>query len=179
LSAFYTVEGTRPAGEARVNNIERELTAYHEAGHAMIAWAVYRPFAGVSIKPDEYGMGGLWRMRGREYCDVQVDLAGFVAECIRAHELGRLETPDSTFDGSTPDMNQALQLIRELFRGETEEKLAQLVQDEMQNLSAAFEDPRVRPALDAIATLLLDRETIQYYDVQRLILQESRLRRHQ
>ena len=34
-----------------VDYIDREVTAYHEAGHVVAAWVLDRPFGAVSIEP--------------------------------------------------------------------------------------------------------------------------------
>jgi len=73
-----------------------EKTAYHEAGHAVIAWLLHRPFVHVSIIPDDVNLGHLRktpkpaslhpeyernaRTEGWLRGEIMVDLAGPLAE---------------------------------------------------------------------------------------------------
>ena len=50
----FIIPAMKPAMES---NIEREATAYHEAGHAVAGFALKRAFTKVSIVPDDTTVG--------------------------------------------------------------------------------------------------------------------------
>jgi ATP-dependent Zn protease len=43
--------------DRRADGTQEQATAYHEAGHAVVALALGRPVAGVSIRPDREALG--------------------------------------------------------------------------------------------------------------------------
>lgn len=73
---------------------DKEITAYHEAGHTLVSLLLNIPVAKVSIIPYTSGIGGVTmrdldkigdnklRLESEVYSDIKIDLAGKVAEDI-------------------------------------------------------------------------------------------------
>jgi hypothetical protein len=82
----------------------RELTAYHEAGHAVAALRLGLAFDKVTVRPDTGTHGELLGVRFQPHQDderAQVKLAGLVAERIRAGSWKRVDLVGATSDVST------------------------------------------------------------------------------
>lgn len=102
----------------RVVGKDARLLAYHEAGHAVVAWALKRPVHSISIIPDKRHVGRLPQNEAsaderattqaeREH-DVMVLLAGVEAESLL--------TQDHDWWGADDDRQMAERLIADLVR---------------------------------------------------------------
>src|SRR5437870_327275 len=97
-------------GRGRCPMDAREITAYHEAGHAVMALLHDRPVAGVSIEADREGLGqclfGKAVFRPTEDWierEVLIALAGLAAEALRFGE--------GQFEGAERDRRYARGLL--------------------------------------------------------------------
>jgi hypothetical protein len=81
-----------------VSRLQLEETAYHEAGHAVLAWLAGSPFERVSVVPDEDAAGHIinpwWQLAEppNQFVDVTCPTCGtcvtpLVAHCFRDDEL--------------------------------------------------------------------------------------------
>lgn len=184
---------------------EREVVAYHEAGHAVLAWVLPEadPLDKVTIIPRGRALGATEQLPGEERQNlkrsyllerVAVMLGGRVAEQL---VFGDITT------GSESDLKQATRLVRRMisqwgmsetlgpaafprsedhvFLGkemaqppEFSEKVAEMIDAEIretmsrieQRARSVLEDNR--PKLDTLAHALLERETIEASEVEKL-----------
>jgi len=132
-------------------------TAYHEAGHAVVALALGRPVQQVSIRPNATRLGECQLKKGafRPTADaletqVLILLAGLAAEGRR---LGRYD-----WDGATLDLREARSLLRSRAgRERALERLERRMLDKAEHLLA---DDATWAAVERIAAELLLKETI-------------------
>ncbi len=191
---------------------ERRLTAYHEAGHALLNLLVpgLDPLHKVTIVPRGRALGLTASLPAedrhsyrRDYLEARLVMAygGRVAEELA---FG----PDKVTTGAAQDFDQATQLARRMVtefgmsdaigplgltepghavflgreltqRRELSEKTAEMVDREVRRLATeAYDKAKAllgaeRPALDALAQALLDRETLSREEVESLVQAHS------
>jgi len=91
---------------------EREITAYHEAGHAVMAMACGYPVSKISIRTDERGLGRvIWHpptdMTDRDlFCGVLILMSGIAADFIHWKKWGNGSAHDMP-EGHFDDQRQA------------------------------------------------------------------------
>ncbi len=191
--------------EGLLNEEERELVAYHEAGHAVLAWELPEadPLDKVTIIPRGRALGATEQLPEEERNNVKfsylkdrvaVMLGGRVAEKTIFGEVT---------SGAESDLTQATRLVRRMIsqwgmsevigpasfpRGEEHvflgremaqppefsEQTAQIIDKELRKMLEEFENyatetlKKNRHKLDALAKALLEHETIEASQVDRL-----------
>lgn len=129
------------------HDLTRRGTAFHEAGHHVIAYRFGLVTDGVTIKPnDERGtLGDSWSEGGLDdRAQVIVCLAGLAAQ--------RMVAPDASVEvGAWGDYEQARELLE---RGAVDESL------EILEVEAAALVAKDRAAIEAVAAALLEFETL-------------------
>ncbi|NIR32839.1 MAG: ATP-dependent zinc metalloprotease FtsH [Gammaproteobacteria bacterium] len=191
--------------ESVLSDDERELIAYHESGHALMAWLLPEadPLDKVTIIPRGRALGATEQTpeedrhnlkRGYLLDRITVMLGGRAAEKV---VFGDVTT------GAESDLKQATQLTRRMIcqwgmneelgpvtfsQGEEHvflgrelaqqrdfsEETAKLIDDEVRNQVSRLEEKaeqllrRHRPKLDALAKALLDKETVEGAELERL-----------
>jgi hypothetical protein len=159
--------------ETREPELFRRHTAYHEAGHVIADLVSGYRFTFVTIRPDVSGeddgaVCGNARGRARDLAVVQ--LAGIVAS---AQMTGRdpWENPDHSDDDSA-DIAAARIFIDDwagfLSRTYGESSLKEQLWDEIGNKTRLLVEQN-REAIEVIANVLLERETLSYDDVIRIL----------
>jgi ATP-dependent Zn protease len=133
------------------------LTAYHEAGHAVIAMVVGRAVHRVSIVPNATRLGACELKKGRSRAsndeledEVLVLLAGVAAE-------GRL-TGQYNWSGGAKDLRLALQAIDS--RASTEKQAERLRKRMLNKVEYLLDDDAHWAAIEVIANELVAHRTI-------------------
>ncbi len=184
---------------------EREMTAYHEGGHALMAAVLpgYDPLHKVTIIPTGMALGVTMTLPEEDRHSMRKDYA----ENMIVMALGGRNAEDLVFDvvssGAANDLQQATNIARRMvtewgmsseigpmslasggpvFLGDEminqkdfSDDTARVVDQEIQSVLVNAEErcrslmTEYRPALDAIAAALLERETVSGAEVQRLI----------
>ncbi len=140
----------------------RRATAYHEAGHAVVAMCVGRSLEKVTITPGQTQVGmstlghcKVQKGRGRPSKDALEDevlilFAGMAAEAKHTGEYCRA--------GASQDLRLIRKLISSRNTGERQiERLERRLLDKTENL---LEDENVWLAVERVADLLVEQETI-------------------
>ncbi len=116
--AFYTVvAGSEKQDRSTIRNIDREITAYHEAGHALVTKLVApeNTVSKVTIIPSTKGAGGfsmniaedrMFYTRKDMETQIKISLAGRVAEELTFGE-------DNITTGASNDIEKATEIIRD------------------------------------------------------------------
>jgi hypothetical protein len=131
---------------------ERIATAYHEAGHAVVALLLGRPIHRVSIRPKERWLGTCEFRKGRTRPDrdpveteLLILLAGLAAE---ARQMG-----EYAWDAADRDLWHVRALAERRASGPRQvERLERRILDKVEHL---LDRPGVWPAIDRIAEELL------------------------
>jgi len=159
--------------EIREPELFRKHTAYHQAGHVIADLVSGYRFTVVTIRPDTSGEDGgavCGNARGRARDLAVVQLAGIVAS---AKMSGRdpWDNPDQ-FDDDSADIAAARIFIDDwagfLSRTYGESSLKQQLWDEIGNRTRLLVDQNWE-AIDCIAGALLQKETLSYDDVLRIL----------
>jgi len=151
----------------------RRHTAYHQAGHVIADLVSGYRFTVVTIRPyvsgeDEGAVCGNARGRAQDLAVVQ--LAGIVASALMT---GRdpWENPEQ-FDDDSADIAAARIFIDDwagfLFRTYGESSVRDHLWDETKNKTRLLVDQN-REAIEVIASVLLEQETLSYDDVIRIV----------
>lgn len=116
--AFYTViAGSEKKDRSNILQIEREVTAYHEAGHALITKLVAprNTVSKVTIIPSTKGAGGfsmnippdkMYHTKKEMEAQIKISLGGRIAEELIFGE-------DNITTGASNDIEKATQIIRD------------------------------------------------------------------
>ncbi|HEX6987018.1 MAG TPA: hypothetical protein VF170_16690 [Planctomycetaceae bacterium] len=149
-------------------------TAYHEAGHAVMALVHGRPVQRVSIKPDERWLGRCEFRKGRfgAYKDlleteILIQLAGLAAE---ARHTGRYGWDEAAED---------LDVVRSLLgsRGENDRRADRLERRYLDKAEHILDRPGLWLAVERIAAELLNRTTISGRAARHLVEEAAKTRR--
>lgn len=193
----------RPSQSVIMNDYERELTAYHEAGHALVGLMMPHdhidPLYKVTIVPRGGALGVTHSLPERDkYVQTKEHCLAYIAMCMggRAGEFIRFGVEGS---GARSDFNSATQLARDMVCnfGMSEklgpviyqknystsfysERTLALIDSEIQNIlekcmATAKEILSThRDKLDALAKALLERETLHAQEIYELLSLEPR-----
>jgi cell division protease FtsH len=119
--AYYTViAGAEKKDRSAISRLDREITAYHEAGHALVTKLVApeNRVTKVTIIPSTRGAGGfsvslppdrMYRSRKQMESSIKIALAGRIAEEII---FGR----DNVTTGASNDIEKATQIVMALVK---------------------------------------------------------------
>ena len=142
--------------EQHLRTLEREATAYHEAGHAVMALSLGRPVHRVSIVARQNWLGLCEFRKGVQRpsddwleTELLIALAGMVAEAIHT---GR---PDEL--GAARDLRHARKLM---LARTTERSLPRYEQRMVNKADCHLRDDATWRAVEAIAQALLDSATL-------------------
>lgn len=145
------------------------LTAYHEAGHALMAMIVGREIHRVSILPNQTRLGACELKKGRSKPskdiledEILILLAGVASE-------GRL-TGHYNWSGGSQDLRQAMQLIES--RAGTEKQCERLKRRMLDKVEYLLDDETHWKIVQAISGQLLISKTISGRAVRHLFNQE-------
>jgi ATP-dependent Zn protease len=133
------------------------ITAYHEAGHAVVALALGRPVEKVTIVPNSKRLGLCKVTKGRFRpsadpleTEVMILLAGLVAEARYTGRFG--------WGGAQQDLRQVRAYAIQRAGSETQaEKLERRLMDKTEHL---LTQPGIWPAIERIATELVAKTEI-------------------
>lgn len=195
--AFYIViAGLEKKDRSTIDRMDREVTAFHEAGHALVTKLIapQHRVSKVTIIPNTKGMGGFsmnippdrmyYRKRDME-SSIKIALAGRAAEEITFGQ-------DNITTGASNDLERAtetlLDMIRRLGMGKGTGLLnydvlysngIRQVSDEVlaqckQTMESYYEEVKSlllmhRDVLKAVATALLEKETLDEEELDRII----------
>lgn len=135
---------------------EEGRTAHHEGGHAVWAYHVGRRFIRISIVPDKDGVGGIDIKDYRTRADMEIYLAGTIAEC----HFG-IRDEEETITAGTPDWKKALAIARELYGPGAEDA----VHRAPYQIQALLTGHSYWAGVHALATALREtEEKVIYYD---------------
>ncbi|MFO1064594.1 MAG: cell division protein FtsH [Pirellulales bacterium] len=144
------------------NEHDRRATAYHEAGHAVMALALGRPLEKVTIAPGKIPYGpatlGMCKIQKGRFKpskdeledDMLILLAGMAAE---SQVTGRY-----CKQGAAYDLNAVAGLAAS--RAGSEDQIRRVVKRALNKAENILEDEECKLALESIAAELLSRETI-------------------
>jgi len=203
--AFYIViAGLEKKDRSAINDFDRELTAYHEAGHALITRLVApeNRVSRVTIIPSTKGAGGFslsippdrmyYKKRDMEN-SIKIALAGRAAEEIIYGE-------DSVTTGASNDLERATGILMDMITrfgmGEKSGLLSykalfnngirhvedELIREARDVIHSYYTEVKKilmqnKPVLEAVATALLERETLKEHELDDIINQcKERLR---
>lgn len=162
LSAGFPADSSHPVEESPEQRQRREATAWHEAGHAVMAIALGRPVHKVTIVPARQGGGGLrlgacqirkGRVKpvdDRMEAEVLILLAGMIGESMRTGNLCR--------EGAAQDLRQARRLMEQ--RADPGRQLERLERRMLDKTVHLLGEAGNALALEWIAAALIERETI-------------------
>lgn len=143
----------RSAGDAP--SPEDVATAYHEAGHAVVALALGRPVEKVSIKPDDRRLG---------WCAFRKGLYGARKDVIEAHVLillgGIAAEARKTGRYGWDEAAQDFRDLRSLTRPPNERHAERFERRMLDKTEHLLDRPGLWPAVEAIAAELLSRTAI-------------------
>ncbi len=152
-----TKNDAKPATPSPTVDVQLMATAYHEAGHAVMALLMGRNVHRVSVKPKQSRLGEceLRKDKTRQTkdpieADALIMLAGMVAE---SRFTGKYNAAAAQTD------LQAVQKLAE-FRGGGERQIAKLFRRWMDKAEHLLDQPPQRFAIDAITQQLIEREKI-------------------
>ena len=157
-------------------DLELRLTAYHEAGHAVMAIIVGRPIERVTIAPGRLQTGGsrlglckiqkgrIKPSKDEVEDDVLILLAGMVAE---SHLTGRY-----CQSGAEQDLRMAERVLSN--RARNEKQLERLLQRSLDKAESMLGDDVAALAIEWVAKEVLERETISGRSVRHLYEQAER-----
>lgn len=153
----------------------REVTAYHEAGHAIVAYLLGRPFTRVSIRADDSTLGrcsfrapGAWfrpdlridgPTRRRLEERVMISLAGPEMEAIFT---GRYDQ-----DAAQEDIDRALD--HACFMSDDPLEASAYVEWLRLRTVNLLKRPECRPSVEALVTELLEHGEVRYHRAKRVI----------
>ena len=165
-----------PDGQMKQPTDETRATAYHEAGHAVMAILLGRPIEKVTIVPAKIATGGgrlgaCRIQKGRSKPsqdeledDVLILLGGMVAE---SHSTGRY-----SLAGAGQDLRMVQRLLSN--RAGTEKKLARATRRALEKTEHLLSAAVAVEAIQLIAEELLERETISGRAVRHLFQMAGR-----
>ncbi|QUH21704.1 ATP-dependent metallopeptidase FtsH/Yme1/Tma family protein [Alkaliphilus sp. B6464] len=194
--AFYTViAGDEKKDRSNIRNIDRRITAYHEAGHA-VATKLLCPenkVTKVTIIPSTKGAGGfsmnippdkMYNTKKEMTNNIKIALAGRIVE-----EL--IFGADNVTTGASNDIQKATEILVAMIKqfgmsdeigminydvlfghqGASDGKLAEITKNEMQRL---YDETKLliennRELVYSIAENLLDKETLNEEEIDRCI----------
>lgn len=119
--AFYTViAGSEKKDRSAIRNIDREITAYHEAGHALVAKLIApeNKVTKVTIIPSTKGAGGytmnippdrMYKTKKEMEKDIMISLGGRCAEEIIFGE-------DNITTGASGDIERATEIVLSMIK---------------------------------------------------------------
>jgi hypothetical protein len=157
-----------------------QATAYHEAGHAVIAWTLKRKFRHVTIVPTETTLGHVqlhpWgkhtdpddRVDGRTLklfeSDILISLAGKLAETRLTGRVGGV--------GGRRDAHDAFHLAS--FLWEEPEVLQQYFNFMVSRAQAMITHEWTWHAIQVLAAALLEQKRIEYRTARKIIAEADR-----
>jgi hypothetical protein len=161
---------TLTVDELRLEPMNRQHIAYHEAGHAVVTLRLGYKVTEVTIKRDKRaeGRANIIKLGGPTSDGIKIDLAGMIAES--------LINPTTSFrdqckNGGRSDWRSALKLARELaFFNETKPGI--IIEEFVKRTTALVRQHE--QAIANVAAALLERETLTGGEVERLIGRSER-----
>lgn len=153
----------RQSEESKGHAVQRRSTAYHEAGHAVMALVVGRPVEKVTISPGQLVAGGrrlgackIQKGRTKPSKDaveasVLILLAGMVAE---SRVTGRYDQ-----QGAAQDLFMVKDLLT-ANRARTEKQFQKLARRMIDKTEHILREPGPTKAIQLVAAALLENETI-------------------
>ncbi len=194
--AFYTViAGDEKKDRSNIRNIDRKITAYHEAGHAVVTKLLCpeNKVTKVTIIPSTKGAGGfsmnippdkMYNTKKEMTNNIQIALAGRIVE-----EL--IFGKDNVTTGASNDIQKATELLVAMIKqfgmseeigminydvllgrqGITDDKLIEISKKKMQNLYDATKTliEKNLGLIELVAKNLLDKETLNEEEIDRCI----------
>jgi len=144
-------------------SVDRRYTAYHEAGHAVIALRLGYEIRKVTIVPRRGSLGRAEIRNRTSPDDIRISLAGALAEALVN------PTPSDIQDGSRTDWRNARRSTREFaalgFIGPREKGI--LIEELLQETRALVR--RDKKAIARVAEALLKRWTLTGDDIKRIV----------
>jgi ATP-dependent Zn protease len=126
-----------------------ERTAFHEAGHAIIALWHGRPVGQVSILPDNTRLG---------YCEIRKGQVNMLILLAGAASEARLTGGDHSWEGAAQDLNDVRQLSRQ--RAPNDRQAERLERRMLAKVEKLLGQPSVWQAVEELAQQLLKNTTI-------------------
>lgn len=194
--AFYTViAGDEKKDRSNIRNIDRKITAYHEAGHAVVTKLLCpeNKVTKATIIPSTKGAGGfsmnippdkMYNTKKEMTNNIQIALAGRIVE-----EL--IFGKDNVTTGASNDIQKATELLVAMIKqfgmseeigminydvllgrqGITDDKLIEISKKKMQNLYDATKTliEKNLGLIELVAKNLLDKETLNEEEIDRCI----------
>lgn len=194
--AFYTViAGDEKKDRSNIRNIDRRITAYHEAGHAVVTKLLCpeNKVTKVTIIPSTKGAGGfsmnippdkMYNTKKEMINNIKIALAGRIVE-----EL--IFGADNVTTGASNDIQKATEILVAMIKqfgmseeigminydvlfghqGSADRKLAEITRNEMQRL---YDETKLliennRELVYSIAENLLDKETLNEEEIDKCI----------
>ncbi len=192
--AFYTViAGSEKKDRSKISQEERKITAYHEAGHALVTTLIapQHKVSKVTIIPSTKGAGGfsmsipkekMYQTKQDILTQIKISLGGRAAE-----EL--IFGIDYVTTGASNDIEKATSYIKdyickygmdnslglinlEVFSDEKSQ--AQMLETAKQLMHELYEDTKQllsdnQTLLDSLANELMRKETLNYDEIQKLV----------
>ena len=194
--AFYTViAGDEKKDRSNIRNIDRKVTAYHEAGHAVVTKLLCpeNKVTKITIIPSTKGVGGfsmnippdkMYRTKKEMINNIKIALAGRIVEELT---FGK----DNITTGASNDIQKATELLVAMIKqfgmseeigminydilyghqGITGDKLIKISKEKMRNL---YNETKILieknlGLIGSIAKKLLDKETLNEEEIDRCI----------
>ncbi len=194
--AFYTViAGDEKKDRSNIRNIDRKITAYHEAGHAVVTKLLCpeNKVTKITIIPSTKGVGGfsmnippdkMYRTKKEMINNIKIALAGRIVEELT---FGK----DNVTTGASNDIQKATELLVAMIKqfgmseeigminydilyghqGITGDKLIKISKEKMRNL---YDETKILieknlGLIGLIAKKLLDKETLNEEEIDRCI----------
>lgn len=167
MSEEHLVEG-EPRPEPTPGDV---ATAYHEAGHAVIALALHRPIERVSIEPNQVRLG---------HCTLRKGVHGPLKDSVEAEVLILLGGPgaearhtgDYDWDAGSEDMRTVRKLLG--MRPGSDRQLKRTERRLLDKAEHLLDQPGAWPAVERIAAELLRSRTVSGRGVRHIYEQAIR-----
>lgn len=187
------LKGNRLADDTKVNKQDRNIVAYHEAGHAVCSYLLNEPISRISIQGTTSGVGGFvmpedkdTQFQTRSFLEhkVMIAYAGRCSECIKFGE-------SAATTGAVNDIEQATSILSSMvltcgfdstlgmldYSTLIESRLAdaQVINDKLVNLSVELQDRTMEllksnyNLVEKLVDALLEQETLMGTEVQDLL----------